>query len=314
MTASSAPAIVSADYARACITAFLISLLLTPLVRRIALRLKVVQQPDPQRHSRRVVPLLGGVAIFCGFLFPILGWIRLDARMQPLLVGAALMFSVGLLDDLWPLNPLAKLIGQTVSACVAVLGATPNLSSWDHWLSALLTIFWIVAMVNALNLIDNIDGLAAGAAAICAGFISVLAIQTSSSLMLLLVACLGGASLGFLAHNFHPARIFMGDSGSLLLGYVLAVAITCQRSGGQVHGSRIWLVAPLLLGFPLMDTCFVVFGRLSRGQKFWQGAHDHLSHRLVAVGLTERSAVLVLYAVAAALSSCALLLIYSGRG
>jgi UDP-GlcNAc:undecaprenyl-phosphate GlcNAc-1-phosphate transferase len=149
-----------------------------------------------------------------------------------------LVFVLGLVDDLHSLAPAVKLTGQIAAACIPTLSAMELSLSRHHVISLVLTVLWIVAVVNAFNLLDNIDGLAAGTAAICAGFASGLAVQTSSPVMLLLAVCLGGASLGFLAYNFHPAQISMGDSGSLMLGYVLSVGVLCQRTGATFMQSK----------------------------------------------------------------------------
>lgn len=295
--------------ATAGLAALLVTLLLTPVIRRIALKLNLVCHTRADRHNCRVVPLLGGLAILSGFLAGILPFAGLHRSLPHLIAGILFVFGVGLLDDLRPLTPRRKLVGQIIAACIPAFSNLGALTSWDRAFSSLVMVFWAVSITNAFNLIDNIDGLAAGTAVTCAGFVFVLALQSSSAVPLLLSVCLGGASAGFLIYNFHPARIFMGDSGSLLLGYTLAYAARFDvRLRDEAHILQTLLERALLLGLPLFDTCFVILVRTFNGRRIWHGGRDHISHRLVALGLTDTSTVLLLYGISAILSSCALVL------
>lgn len=289
------------------LTAFLLAVVLTPPVIRVATRVGMVAHPQADRWHRRPTALMGGLAIFGGFVVSAIIFIPLDPRVLSLLAGTVFMFVLGVVDDVRPLSPQTKFIGQIVAACIPVFSGVVFSLPWYAPFNVLVTVLWIVGISNAINLLDNMDGLAAGTTLISSGFLLGFAIQQQFLTVALVVVCLGAAAAGFLLYNFYPAKIFMGDSGSLVLGYVLATATALGQLQPKI--GLIWtLLAPVsILGLPIFDTCFVVFMRLLHGRKISQGGRDHTSHRLVALGLTERTAVLILYAVSAALGSLALL-------
>lgn len=287
----------------------LISLLLIPLIRRQSLRRSYVARPREDRWHRAPTPVLGGVGIFAAFILSllILSLIygqRAEIRWG-LLAGSGLMFLLGVYDDLRPVTPPAKLLGQILAATLVVfLGYTTNFFTPripDNIVAQipniLLTYLWLVGISNAINLLDNMDGLAGGLALITAAILSFFFWQVDNTGLLLISLALGGSVLGFLVFNFPPASIFMGDSGSLFLGFTLALlAIARQPQASNVFA--VMGVPTLLFLLPILDTILVTFTRILRGQSPIQGGRDHASHRLIAFGLSERQAVLALYAVA----------------
>ncbi len=283
-----------------------ISASLTPLVARWARAHGMVAIPRQDRWHRQPTPLLGGVAIYAGTSVAIFLFAPHDARLIGLEVGGALLFLTGLIDDFRHLRPHTKLIAQILAACAMVVGgvqvATPGLAP----IAIPVTILWIVGITNAFNLLDNMDGLSAGTAVIAAAFLFAFSVSFGNPGLAMLSLALGGGALGFLIYNFNPARIFMGDSGSMYLGFTL--------SGITLLGSRdmasdiffVLLVPAAMMGLPIFDTALVTIMRTLEGRPLAQGGRDHLSHRLVAVGLSERQAVLVLYVLAASFGSLGL--------
>ena len=279
-----------------------VAMLLTPLVGRLAARIGLVAYPRGDRWHRFPTPLLGGVAIYVAILATFLlvpGPVNehpLD-RFGGLLLGAAVIFALGLIDDVRTLPPYSKLLGQIVAACILVAGLPiGNFMPWSV-LVLPLTIFWIVGVTNAFNLLDNMDGLSAGIAAIVALTLfahNYLRGDLQAALLCLVIA---GACGGFLVFNFNPARIFMGDSGSLVLGYLLSGLVVLGAAKATSEVALALLVPVAVMALPILDTTLVTVVRALHRRPISQGGRDHLSHRLVALGLNERSAVLVLYAV-----------------
>lgn len=278
--------------------AAMVSIVATLVVRRVALQAGVVARPKEDRWHRRTVPLLGGIALVAGTLAGA-WWFGNGSRDLWVVTGAGVaMFGVGFFDDILHLKPSTKLTAQIVVACL-VVWTGPQLRWSDvAAVNILLSIFWIVGITNALNLLDNMDGLCAGITGIAAlGYaFSVGAEQTAWAVY---AVALAGACAGFLIFNFKPASIFMGDTGSLFLGVVMAVLTL-----GDVARERVGLVSTmsvpvLLMLIPIFDTLFVTFSRKLSARAASTGGRDHTSHRLVAIGFTERQAVLALYMLAA---------------
>jgi UDP-GlcNAc:undecaprenyl-phosphate GlcNAc-1-phosphate transferase len=257
-------------------------------------------------------PLLGGAGLFAAFLGSLLllsaaPWLNGQPVLvyRGLLAGAALVFLLGLYDDLRPITPPAKLIGQILAATLVIASGytshffTPRIpvSAVAQILNILLTFAWLVGITNAFNLLDNMDGLSAGLALVTALILSFFFWKAGNTGLLLISLALAGSSAGFLVFNYPPATVFMGDSGALFLGFTLAVlAIARQPQASNVFA--VVGVPTLLFLLPLLDMGLVTFTRLMRGQSPVQGGRDHTSHRLVAFGLSERQALLTLYAVA----------------
>jgi UDP-GlcNAc:undecaprenyl-phosphate GlcNAc-1-phosphate transferase len=285
-----------------------------PLCRRTAERSGLVAHPADDRWHRRAVPKLGGAAVLFGFLgsLPIGG---AAAYVWPIAMLALLMFAVGLADDVRAMPPATKLILQTL-ASAAFIYFTPIVQiTGVPVVDTLLALFWIVGLTNAFNLLDNMDGLAAGTAALAA-LALVLLLQSSgapqATALTGAAAAFAGAMVGFLFYNFPPASIFMGDSGSHMLGGVLA-GTTLLATAHVDTGVHVSVVPVLLLLIPIVDTTFVTIARGMAGRSAFMGGRDHLSHRLVALGVSERRAVVLLYGLAATGGAVALGLTRGGE-
>jgi len=271
-------------------------------VRRVALRMGLVDRPGLRKIHVTPVPLLGGVALYVASVFSLLLLVEQYYVMQAvsLLVGASAMALLGLWDDRQPLTPAVKFAVQLLITAGLVLSGVQVELFHAPWLNVLVTGCWVLYVTNAFNLIDNMDGLATGIAAVAAAFFMLCAVLNGQVLVGSLAAAMLGACLGFLVFNFNPARIFMGDAGSLFLGFMLAALAIKLRFPGNTDRVT-WMVPVLLLGIPIFDTAFVVVSRLRRGVPVWQGGKDHVSHSLAARGWSTRRVVLVLYAAAAVL-------------
>lgn len=279
-----------------------------PLWARLATARGLVVYPRADRWHSRPTPLLGGLALGAGVLVAILFTRDAGGAQLPFVVaGAGVALALGLLDDARHLAPSTKLVGQVIAGGVLVVGGVRFELIPFEPLSFVVTVLWVVALMNAINLIDNMDGLAAGVVAIAAGMLTVTAAGSSPTASIV-AASAAGASLGFLLHNFYPARIFMGDAGSMLLGYLLAAATLLHTATGAANVA-VALIGPIIvLGLPIFDTALVVVSRLWAGLPISRGGRDHASHRLAALGLSDRAAVLFLYAVAAILALAGLAL------
>ncbi len=276
--------------------AFLAMLAFTPLVIRLAHRLDWLAYPQADRWHAEPTALMGGLALFAAATLGAL----LSAPAAALYAvwgGATIMFLVGLFDDLRQIRPAAKLVAQVVATGLLLYFGYAFGYGWPVWISLPLTFLWVVGITNAINLLDNMDGLAAGVAGIAAGVLAVFAGLTGSLVGASLGAVVAGACAGFLVFNFKPARIFMGDCGSLFLGFTIAaLALDVQRHVGSSDPLAPYLVPVAVLAVPIFDTTLVTFVRKLAGRPVSQGGRDHSSHRLVFLGLSERHAVLMLYA------------------
>jgi len=285
--------------------AFVLTVLLVPVVRRLALYWDIVSLPSTERWHQRPTPRCGGIAFFFGWAIPLYFFVPALSSILPLFVVTSLMFLMGLYDDLYHLNPATKLVGQLIAAALAVFsGYSLYFFPWPL-LDALLTMAWIVGLTNALNLLDNMDGLAGGIGLIAALYLAVFFHLHADVSHQLFAGALAGALAGFLLFNFFPASIFMGDAGSLFVGSGLSL-LTIQAHGAASNIFSLVAVPAFILLVPILDTTLVTFTRLSRGQPISQGGTDHSSHRLVTLGLSERKAVLLLYAMAALSGATAL--------
>jgi UDP-GlcNAc:undecaprenyl-phosphate/decaprenyl-phosphate GlcNAc-1-phosphate transferase len=288
----------------------LLSLVLTPLAVRLATRKQILDRPTATKGHKSPVPYLGGLAIVSAFSVVV----AVAASLQPaasvfgqlitILVCAVVLSAVGLGDDLKGLSPFLRL-GFEIAGGLAVWqsGVSVEIFSADA-LNALFTVLWIVGITNAFNLLDNMDGLSAGVAAVGAGWFFIIGAVNGQYFVAALAAALCGCALGFLRHNFHPARIYMGDAGSLFLGFMLAVLGVKLRFDGPT--SVTFLVPILVLGIAILDTTLVTVCRLRTGRSPFQGGLDHVSHRLVFIGLPVPVAVTLIYGAAVSLGVIAL--------
>jgi len=279
----------------------------TPVARKLGWQLGIIDQPSARKVHLKPIPRLGGLAIYVAFVLALL---ILEDRFRipqliSILMGATLVSFLGVWDDRWSLHPLLKLVGQIVAALILVFSGVQVQFLPYSFLNVAVTILWVVGITNALNLLDNMDGLSGGVGAVAAAFFLLLAAMNGQYLVGGLAAALLGACLGFLIYNFNPATIFMGDTGSLFLGFILAALGIKLRFPGRPDIIT-WMVPVMVLGLPVFDTTLVVISRLRRGVSVYQGGKDHVSHRLVVMGLTQREAVLVLYLVCGTLGVLAI--------
>jgi len=295
------------------VVALVIVVLLTPAVGGMARLLGAVDQPGGRRANRSAVPRLGGLALFLGIFVPALAFLDLNNEMRGLLLGVAVATTVGAIDDFRGLRWWEKISGQTLAAAIPV-----GFGIWVHrftfpvvgvhelpaWVGIPLTVAFIVAVMNMVNFLDGLDGLAAGVCAISAFTFALIELDLGRANPAILAAIVLGATLGFLRHNFYPARIFMGDSGALMLGFTLA-AISVE--GLLKTASLVSLFLPLaVLAVPVIDTTFVVAKRLKHGLPVYEGDRSHLHHRFMNLGYSQRRSVLTIYVWCGTLAAAAL--------
>lgn len=288
---------VSAQLFLVPVVALLLTLACVPWVSALAIRLGCVAMPKQDRWHSRPTPTLGGVAFYTGFLVVAMCFVANSQLTLPFLLIVTLMFIVGIYDDLRQLNPATKLVGQIGVAAMAIyFDYRLQFFGWMP-LDAVLTALWIVGLTNAVNLLDNMDGLAGGIGLIAAVYLAFLFYQQGDLVHAMIALAVAGAVGGFLVHNFYPASIFMGDAGSLFLGVSLSL-LTIQAHGQASNIVSLVAVPTCILLVPIFDTTLVTVTRLLRGQPISQGGRDHSSHRLVTLGLSEPHAVLLLYVMA----------------
>jgi UDP-GlcNAc:undecaprenyl-phosphate GlcNAc-1-phosphate transferase len=293
--------------------ALVIVILLTPAVGGMARLLGVVDRPDSRRSHARPIPRLGGIALFFGIMIPALAFLDFSRETRGILLGATVATTVGVIDDFRGLRWWEKLGGQVLAAAIPVSFGiwvdrftfpVLGIHALPEWFGAPLTVVWIVAIMNMVNFLDGLDGLAAGVCGIAGVTFCVIALSLGKADPAILSAIVFGACLGFLRHNFYPARIFMGDSGALLLGFVLA-AVSVQ--GLLKTAATVALFLPLLvLAVPILDTGFVVARRLKYRQPIYTADLEHLHHRFVRIGYSQRRAALTIWAWCATLAGAAL--------
>jgi UDP-GlcNAc:undecaprenyl-phosphate/decaprenyl-phosphate GlcNAc-1-phosphate transferase len=286
----------------------------TPLAGRLSMRLGAVDMPRERGLSNRAVPRLGGLAILVGALVAGIIWLPHSSPYPAILAGALAVALVGAVDDVIDLHPAVKLAGQ-IGACAIPVAAGVTVNAFTlpfvHRVDlgdsgGPLTLLGMVLVINVVNFSDGIDGLAAGVAAIAAVTFSIIAFDLEKPAAAVLAAIVAGSALGFLLHNFHPASVFMGDSGSNLLGYLLGVVIV---EGTLKTNALIALVGPLvILAVPFLDTTFVVLKRMKYGRPIYRADANHFHHRLSRIGFSQRRTVLYLYAWMLAMAGLALAL------
>jgi UDP-GlcNAc:undecaprenyl-phosphate GlcNAc-1-phosphate transferase len=282
------------------------SLWLTPVVRAGALRFGIVDHPDGRlKRQREPIPYLGGLAIYLGFLLALAFTLHFDGEVLALLLAGSIVVILGLIDDLGQLGPWIKLAGQGVAILVLIkAGIYIKLTVLPVWLAVGVSVLWLLATTNAFNLIDIMDGLSAGTAAVAAVALFAVAVWNGRAETATILAALAGAALGFLAHNFEPARIYMGDTGSLFVGLLLGAL--AMNNAYTEHNPLAALAPALILGVPLFDMLFVMYVRWRRGLPVMLGSPDHVALRLRKWRLTTRQTVVMSYAVTALLSAAAI--------
>ena len=283
--------------AAAVFVAFIVSLGATWSVRWAARRFDWLDHPSRRKLHTNPIPLMGGIAMYAAFIVavPVAQSRTVFDEGIYVLAGATLLLVTGVIDDRRGMSPRMKLLAQIAAAAFLVVGGIQiAIFPWE-WLNVAATIFWVVGICNAMNLLDNMDGLSGGVAAIACATFTTLALLNGQIWVSVVSAVLFGAILGFLWFNWNPASIFMGDAGSLLLGFLLAVLAIKLRFPG-VDQERTWIAPLLVLAVPILDTTLVTISRLRRGVSISAGGRDHISHRLLRTGLSVRQAVATIYA------------------
>lgn len=306
-------------YAWAFAVALVVALLVTPLVILLAKKTGALDAPDARKVHKKPIPRIGGLAIYAGFMASIIfvaANFGLDKEMIRetigLMLSGSLIVAVGLVDDYKNLPAKLKLLGQIIAAAVLVVGFDVRINYvtnpfGDYWyldnlpmhefVIPALTVLWLVGLTNTVNLIDGLDGLAAGVASIASFTILLIALEQNFILVAVMTAALAGAAVGFLKYNFYPAKIFMGDTGSMFLGFMLAgISVT----GAVKSVATIALIVPIFaLGLPILDTTFAIVRRVRGGVPIFKPDKGHLHHRLLSVGFTQCQAVLLMYVISA---------------
>lgn len=314
--------------------AAVVTIALTPLARKLAIKLDAIDYPSARRVNMLPIPRMGGVAIFGGILAALavagfgvyaFGWVDpfidyngIEVNYWGVLLGTVLIFLVGAVDDVVDLNPKAKMLGQIVAACV-VAGSGPLFSSIHNpfgegyiefgWVAYPLTVFYLVAFANVINLIDGLDGLAAGITGISAITILLFAVLTGRFDAALFSVILVGVCAGFLKSNFFPASIFMGDSGALLLGFSLGVISLFAVARSALFVSL--LVPILAAGVPILDTFFAIVRRKREHRPIDEADKGHIHHRLMRAGFSQRATVLIMWAWTALLAACGVIITWA---
>lgn len=293
---------------------FVLSLIITPFIKKFAIYIGAVDHPNDRKVHKKVMPRLGGLGIFLSFFIGFMIFLPETMAAWPILVGAIIITATGVLDDLFELSPKMKLAGQLLAAGVTVLGGVQlefiTLPFSDAriefgYLAVPITIIWIVAITNAINLIDGLDGLAAGVTAIALLTISGLAVTMGSPLLALIGFLVFGSTLGFLVYNFHPAKIFMGDTGALFLGYMISVI---SIMGLFKNVALFSLIVPIIiLGVPILDTVFAIVRRVVQKKPISAADKFHLHHCLLRLGFSHRQTVILIYAMSGMFSIAAIL-------
>ena len=297
------------------VLALVFSLLLVPLVAKLAIKIGAVDKPNARKVHTRIMPRMGGLAIYISFFAVLFLSQGMTRQLLGLFLGGTVLVLVGIVDDMKDIPAKVKLCGQILAACIVVgFGVRVDFMTYIFFggmfqlsiLSAQITVIWIVAITNAVNLIDGLDGLAAGISTISAITMAIVGYASGQYLMASMAMILIGATLGFLKYNFHPASIFMGDTGSMFLGYNLSVLAVM---GFAKSFTLLSLVPPLLvLAIPILDTLFAIIRRKMNNKPIFKPDKNHLHHCLLKYGFSHRDTVLVIYAVSAILAVCGLIM------
>ena len=308
----------------ALLGAGIIAFLATPLVKSLAYKVGAIDVPKDNRRMHHVpIPRLGGLAIFIAFLFTVIVLADIDRATRGILLGAIMIVVLGVMDDIMTLKALPKFLVQIAAAgvavyhgCVIQFVSNPNVFSDSSylnlgWLSVPVTIIWIVAITNAVNFIDGLDGLAVGVSAISTASLLIIALMVEELNIAVILAALLGSCLGFIPYNKNPAKIFMGDTGATFLGFILA---TLSVQGlFKLYAIISFAVPFLILGIPIFDICFAFLRRIAKGQNPMCADRGHVHHRLIDMGFNQKQAVAISYMLTAILGLAAVLLTSSGE-
>ncbi|RLQ96812.1 glycosyltransferase family 4 protein [Falsibacillus albus] len=294
------------------VLSFLASIALTPIVKKFAIAIGATDKPNHRKVHQKIMPRLGGLAIYLSFLIGLFVLRPDGEHFMPILIGSSIIIITGMLDDLIELSAKLKLMGQLLAACIVVFGGVQieyiNLPFGGElhfgFLSIPMSILWIVGITNAINLIDGLDGLAAGVSSIALITISFMAFLKGDLFVMGVALIVLGSTVGFLFYNFHPAKIFMGDTGALFLGYIISVLSLL----GFKNITMFSLIIPvIILGVPISDTIFAIIRRFVNKQPLSAPDKSHLHHCLLRIGFTHRQTVLLIYAIAAMFGMAAII-------
>ncbi|MFA6078187.1 MAG: MraY family glycosyltransferase [Candidatus Omnitrophota bacterium] len=291
----------TADFIEVFITSTLISFLVTPFIRMVAIKTNYVDNPQNNKIHAHSTPLLGGVAIFLAVFIGILSqWdvivaSRMSVQISAIIGGAVILLLLGLVDDRIGMGPHMKLLGQFVAAMVLFKSGLRINVFGNYYANLFITYIWVIGMTNSFNLLDNMNGLSSGVSAIAAFFFGVTALVNGQAIVALIAFCLCGSCLGFLRYNFPQANIFMGDAGSLVIGFILsAIALLVNWKVPHVTAASV-IATLLILAYPIFDTTLVTVIRFLEKRSVFQGGRDHSSHRLALLGFKAKGAVLIIY-------------------
>lgn len=302
--------------------AFAAAYLFTPQCKKFALSVGAVDQPSERRINDHPVPRMGGIAIFCGFVLAMLLFADLTPQTEGILIGTIIIAFMGGIDDMYNLSPWIKFIGQFAAAgiaiaCGVVVDGFTNFKTFGDTVyltnitAVVVTAIWIVGCTNAINFIDGLDGLAVGMTTISSTTLLLISLRVSDPNISVILACLIGACIGFLPYNWNPAKIFMGDVGSQMLGFVLSTVSVIGLF--KIHALVTILLPLLAMAVPLADTAFAIIRRLSKGQSPFKADKGHFHHRLLALGLNQKQVVTLLYAISVVLGLFAYFMVGSTR-
>ncbi|MBZ4645607.1 MAG: undecaprenyl/decaprenyl-phosphate alpha-N-acetylglucosaminyl 1-phosphate transferase [Clostridia bacterium] len=305
------------------IVSFLVAFAATPLAKIIAHKIGAIDIPkDERRVHKQPIPRLGGLAIFYGFIISAISFVQIDKAIQGILLGSLVIVILGVIDDVKQLKAKVKLVVQIFAALIVAFHGVridfltnPNIFSGERLISLgywaiPVTVIWIIGITNAVNLVDGLDGLATGISSIASLSLLFISLLVGETTIALLTAAIAGACLGFLPYNFNPAKIFMGDTGSTFLGFVLAtVSIQGLFKGYAVISFAVPL---LILGLPIFDTGYAILRRLLSGKSIMEADRGHLHHRLIDMGFSQKQTVMILYTMSGILGISAVVLTGSG--
>ncbi|TDO95076.1 UDP-GlcNAc:undecaprenyl-phosphate GlcNAc-1-phosphate transferase [Halanaerobium saccharolyticum] len=298
-------------YLAAFIITLILSLIITPVIIRLAHQLNFIDRPGERKINKKVIATAGGTAIYLAFMIPLRFFLPANQTITGIMVGGTFMLILGLLDDKFEISAPIKFIGQIIGALILIYyGVKINFITnpfggfiYLGIYTVPFTVFWIVSIINTINLIDGLDGLAAGVSIIAVLTLFAVALQENQVTAPMLAVLLAGSCFGFLKYNFNPAKIFMGDTGSMFIGYIIAaVSIT----GALKSAAAVTIFVPMLaLAIPIMDTTFAIIRRIFNDRPIGEADHGHIHHRLLAIGMNQKQAVLSVYMISAILGTVA---------
>src|SRR5438132_3597884 len=292
------------------VLALLLALYGVPVARRAALQFNVVDRPDGRlKHQAEPVPYFGGLAVYVAFLISLALTFEFRQEVLGLILGGTLMVMLGLIDDFGVLKPWAKLVGQLIAVFVLIRsGIRIEIAAFPDWLDLLLTVVWMIGIINAVNIIDVMDGLAGGVSVIACLWLFVVALVNHDTMVAMMLAALAGSLVGFLRYNFHPATIYLGDAGSLFVGLMLGALAMVSK---YTAVNPVAVLAPvLILGVPVFDTLFVMYVRWLRGLPMFLGSLDHIALRLRQLRLSVPQVVVASYGASVAPGGAALAMMF----